>query len=412
MFWLIAIVLGLMASAFILAPLLFERSRTYSDERADINLSLYRERINELKEAGDPEEGAALELEAKKALLSDTAAAQEPSLSLVGDRRYSIVAALLVPLFALIVYGDFGLGRGALPDVGLAQAMLESDPSDPAGYRYFIQQVEQRVEQRPDDPDTLFLLARGYANLGDYGKAAPAYAKLLEHFPGDPNLLSQYAEMLYVLDDKKFTSRVSNAVNNALRVNPQDTTMLELRGIAAATEGDIPLALTWLNRALQTGVTGRRAELLRSAITQLHSQAGLTGSGDLLDAQANVEEQASREEQAPGRVLTVNVSAATSVDLPPGSAVFIYARAVNGPPAPLAVQRVRLDQLPMVIRLDESMAMMPGMGLANFDQVVVIARASASGQVTPAAGDYEARSIALDLTGEISPLELNIAEPL
>jgi len=412
MFWLIAIVLGLIASAFILAPLLFERSRTYSDERADINLSLYRERINELAEAGDPEEDAALELEAKKALLSDTAVAHEPSLSLVGDRRYSIVAALLVPLLALIVYGDFGLGRGALPDVGLANAMQESDPSDPAGYRYFIQLVEQRVEQRPDDPDTLFLLARGYANLGDYGKAAPAYAKLLEHFPGDPNLLSQYAEMLYVLDDKKFTSRVSNAVNNALRVNPQDTTMLELRGIAAATEGNIPLALTWLNRALQTGVTGRRAELLRSAIAQLHSQAGLTGAGDVLDAQANGEEPASKEEQAPGRVLNVKVSAATSVDLPPGSAVFIYARAVNGPPAPLAVQRVRLDQLPMAIRLDESMAMMPGMGLANFDQVVVIARASASGQVTPAAGDYEARSIALDLTGEISPLELNITEPL
>jgi len=412
MFWLIAIVLGLIASAFILAPLLFERSRTYSDERADINLSLYRERMSELTEAGDPEEDAALELEAKKALLSDTADAQEPSLSLVGDRRYSIVAALLVPLFALIVYADFGLGRGALPDVGLAQAMQESDPSDPAGYRYFIQQVEQRVEQRPDDPDTLFLLARGYANLGDYGKAAPAYAKLLEHFPSDPNLLSQYAEMLYVLDDKKFTSRVSNAVNNALRVNPHDTTMLELRGIAAATEGDIPLALTWLNRALQTGVTGRRAELLRSAIAQLHSQAGLTGAGDVLVAETNGEALAVKELQAPGRVLNVKVSAAASVDLPPGSAVFIYARAVNGPPAPLAVQRVRLDQLPMAIRLDESMAMMPGMGLANFDQVVVIARASASGQVTPAAGDYEARSIALDLTGEISPLELNITEPL
>jgi cytochrome c-type biogenesis protein CcmH len=424
MFWLIAFLLGLIASAFILAPLLFGRSRTYRDQRTDINLSLYRERISDLKVAGDPEEVAALELEAKKALLSDTAVDQEPSLQPAGDRRYSIVAALLVPIFALIVYADFGLGRGALPDVGLAQAMLESDPSDPAGYRYFIQQVEQRVEQRPDDPDTLFLLARGYANLGDYGKAAPAYKKLLEHFPDDPNLMSQYAEMLYVLDERKFTIRVSNAVDNALQANPQDTTMLELRGIAAATAGDIPLALTWLNRALQTGVTGPRAELIRSAITQLHNQAGLTGAGTLVEAEAlaeteapaeagaNVEEQARVEDQAAGRVLNVKVSAATSVDLPPGSAVFIYARAVNGPPAPLAVQRVRLDQLPMAIRLDESMAMMPGMGLANFDQVVVIARVSASGQVTPAAGDYEARSSALDLTGEIPPLELNITEPL
>ena len=219
-FWLIAILMGLIASAFILAPLLLGRSRTYRDQRADINLSLYRERINELAVAGNPEEVAALELEAKKTLLSDTAANPESSLRLVGDRRYSLAAALLVPVFALVVYADFGLGRGALPDVGLAQAMLESDPSDPAGYRYFIQQVEQRAEQRPDDPDLLFLLASGYANLGDYGKAAPAYGKLLEHFPGDPNLLSQYAEMLYVLDERRFTSRVSNAVDNALQANP------------------------------------------------------------------------------------------------------------------------------------------------------------------------------------------------
>jgi cytochrome c-type biogenesis protein CcmH len=182
--------------------------------------------------------------------------------------------------------------------------------------------------------------------------------------------------------------------------------MLELRGIDSATEGDIPLALTWLNRALQTGVTGRRAELLRSAITRLNDEAGLPGAGGPAEAGANV------ETQVPGRVLSVKVTAAASVDLPPGSAVFVYARAVNGPPAPLAVQRVRLDQLPMVIRLDESMAMIPGMGLANFDQVVVIARVSASGQVTPASGDYEARSGTLDLTGEIPPLELNIAEPL
>ena len=73
MFWLIAILLGLIGSAFILAPLLLGRSRTYRDQRADINLSLYLERINDLKVGGHSEEVAALELEAKKALLSDTA---------------------------------------------------------------------------------------------------------------------------------------------------------------------------------------------------------------------------------------------------------------------------------------------------------------------------------------------------
>jgi cytochrome c-type biogenesis protein CcmH len=195
-------------------------------------------------------------------------------------------------------------------------------------------------------------------------------------------------------------------VGNALQANPQDAAMLELRGIAAANAGDIPLALTWLNRALQTGVTGRRAELLRSAITRLNSQTGLSGIEGKAEAEANV------EEQLPGRLLNVKVTAAASLDFPPSSAVFVYAKAVNGPPAPLAVQRVRFDQLPMVIRLDESMAMMPGMGLANFDQVIVIARVSASGQVTPAAGDFEARSNVLDLNGELLPIELNITDPL
>jgi len=42
MFWLIAILLGSIGSAFILAPLLLGRSRTYRDQRAEINLSLYR----------------------------------------------------------------------------------------------------------------------------------------------------------------------------------------------------------------------------------------------------------------------------------------------------------------------------------------------------------------------------------
>ena len=54
--------------------------------------------------------------------------------------------------------------------------------------------------------------------------------------------------------------------------------------------------------------------------------------------------------------------------------------------------------------------MIQGMGLANFDSVVVIARASASGGVTASPGDYAAKSEVLDLTGEIAPLQLHISE--
>ena len=123
MFWLVSILLALAASAFVLAPIVLGRSRTYSDQRTEVNLSLYRERVDELKAAGDWQEDAAFELETKKALLAYIADDQEQSFRL-GDRRISMAAALLVPLFALLVYADFGLGRGSLPDVRLASAMV------------------------------------------------------------------------------------------------------------------------------------------------------------------------------------------------------------------------------------------------------------------------------------------------
>ena len=204
--------------------------------------------------------------------------------------------------------------------------------------------------------------------------------------------------------EKKITPRVLVAVDRALKSNPNDPTMLELRGIASAGEGDISSALLWLNKALQTGITGQRAEMIESAMTRLKGQE------EEISLFAKEEAGTSKQTETTGRVITVRVNAASSLGLPAESAVFVYAKAVSGPPAPLAVRRVRLGQLPMTIVLDESMGMVSGMGLANFDRVIVVARVSVSGQVTPSKGDYEVRSGELDFNSKISSIDLNISE--
>ncbi len=56
---------------------------------------------------------------------------------------------------------------------------------------------------------------------------------------------------------------------------------------------------------------------------------------------------------------------------------------------PLAVQRVTLADLPVQVRLDDSMAMMPAMRLSGFPQVIVGARVSPSAQAMPRPGDLE-----------------------
>ena len=54
---------------------------------------------------------------------------------------------------------------------------------------------------------------------------------------------------------------------------------------------------------------------------------------------------------------------------------------------PLAILRKQVKDLPVKFTLDDSMAMSPAMKMSNFDQVVVVARISKSGNAMPQPGD-------------------------
>jgi cytochrome c-type biogenesis protein CcmH len=58
--------------------------------------------------------------------------------------------------------------------------------------------------------------------------------------------------------------------------------------------------------------------------------------------------------------------------------------------------RKQVKDLPVTVTLDDSQAMMPAMKLSNFDQVVVGARISKSGNAMPQNGD---------LQGSVSPVD-------
>lgn len=75
-----------------------------------------------------------------------------------------------------------------------------------------------------------------------------------------------------------------------------------------------------------------------------------------------------------------------------GDTVFIYARAAEGPPMPLAILRRKASELPLEFALDDSMAMAPGAELSSFPRIVVTARVSRSGQAKPQAGDLQGAS--------------------
>ena len=72
--------------------------------------------------------------------------------------------------------------------------------------------------------------------------------------------------------------------------------------------------------------------------------------------------------------------------------VFVVARAASGPPTPLAVRRMTVADLPTRIGLSDSDAMVEGMNLSAFPEIVITARVSMTGDVQPNPGDLQGQT--------------------
>lgn len=88
----------------------------------------------------------------------------------------------------------------------------------------------------------------------------------------------------------------------------------------------------------------------------------------------------------------VNVSELLRDRVRPDQTIFVYAKSVGGPPAPLAVIRGEAAVLPLTFELDDTMAMMPGHNLSSAKQVIIVARISSSGNANTELGDLIGQS--------------------
>jgi cytochrome c-type biogenesis protein CcmH len=74
---------------------------------------------------------------------------------------------------------------------------------------------------------------------------------------------------------------------------------------------------------------------------------------------------------------------------------------------PLAIQRLRADQLPATVELTDGMGMLPNMKLSQFPQIIIGARISKSGNAIAASGDLQTVSPPLAVT-TTAPVNLTI----
>jgi cytochrome c-type biogenesis protein CcmI len=91
----------------------------------------------------------------------------------------------------------------------------------------------------------------------------------------------------------------------------------------------------------------------------------------------------------------------------PSDTLFVFAKAAQGPAMPLAIARLTAAQLPASVTLSDSMSMMPNLTISKFEQIVLGARISKSGNAAPQKGDYQTVSSALP-NSNVEPIRLTI----
>jgi len=106
--------------------------------------------------------------------------------------------------------------------------------------------------------------------------------------------------------------------------------------------------------------------------------------------------------------VTVDISPKLKAGTKPEQVVFIFAKAVRGPKAPLAVVKSKVSHLPLSVRLDDSRSVVPFLKMSNFDAVRIEARISKSGGVRKVSGDLDGVSGPIKTDNAGKPVHLLI----
>jgi len=302
---------------------------------------------------------------------------------------------LLVAVLALAVGGYSLTGSpehaGHRPAAIASTSTISTDSPDPVTDQQVLQlveQVAQRVKERPDDATGWALLARAYSAMGRQTEAIPAFQKALSLAPKDATLMADFADALAAQNNGQFNAEALALVEQALTLEPGNIKALALAGSAAYDRRDFATAVRlWSQIESALPADSPMLPQLRASIAQAR-QLGDVPAAAAAPAPAALSSAAS----VSGRVtLAPELLARTS----PGDTVFIVARAAEGPRMPLAVLRKRVSDLPLDFKLDDSMAMAPNAKISDHPKVVVSARISKSGEAAPKEGDLAGQSAAV-----------------
>ncbi|HGM6732963.1 TPA: cytochrome C biogenesis protein [Stenotrophomonas maltophilia] len=314
-----------------------------------------------------------------------------------------VLAGLVAALMAALVLWPlrhrgrrgFAVGVLALGVAGACLYLLVGDPRaaqvqpapSVATLRDGVQALQDALKRDPQRADGWALLGRSQAELGNAVAAADAFARAAALAPDDPGVLVEAAQARAQADaSKQFDDTAIAWLQQARTLAPDAERASWLLGIALRQRGrNAEAADVW---------SGLLPRLEPGAAQALQAQIAIAreAAGQAPDAPA----------VAPPALLQVRVHlpALQGSEWPPSTQVFVLARAVGGPPMPVAARKLPLADFPATVGLGDGDSPMPTAPLSAHREVEVLARISRSGSANRSEDDLQSTPVKVSLPHE------------
>lgn len=310
------------------------------------------------------------------------------------SKLQAIIISIAMPLITVFIYLAIGQPQ-ALNSNHLSQNINPATSMAGVSQQQVAQAIaklNEEIEQDPENIEKLNLLANSYILSGSFELAATTLQKLIALDQNDINTILKTADSLSRASGGAITPEANALINQALTQDPNHPQALWLASMAAAQQGQNLQATDYLNKLLPLLAGTEQEAQVQQIIDRLNT--------------ANNEQP--QQKASKTIALKVTIDEATQTSIPATASVFVFARAQNGPPAPLAAKRLTVADLPADVTLSEQDAMLPNLTIAKFTDIELSAKVSLSGNPADKTGDINSNIVQFNEKDNSSQIELHI----
>ena len=366
LFWVIVIAIILATLALILPALLKPIQAVATDAKAEKN-AIFRQQFEEIEQDRsngvlDANQYDMAKSELERRMLDEIGAIKVLSLNNKPDRLLAAALLILLPLISIIIYNKIGspesitipsIVTNQMSEVATSQATAEHN-AKAGDLEPLLNALKSKLEKNPGDGSGWALLARSYVELRRHAEAVPAYEKAVKMIPDDPQLLADYADALAVVNGHDLTGKPEELANQALKLDPHHTKSLLLAATAAFNRKDYNLAIKhWEQLQKDLPADSDVLPEVKASLNEVYILAGVKPPvlSENTKTQSLVKNQKVSVAEGISGVVTLSPALVSKLD--PTATVFVFARATQGPPMPLAITRTTAKELPYKYHLDD-----------------------------------------------------------